>query len=58
LIFRQQFAREWLYLDIRPGFAFRREFRDEPREIVPFLSVGVEMVFGDRPGRPTSTPTP
>ena len=58
MIFRQQFSRDWLYLDVRPGFAFRREFRDESREVVPFPQFGIEMVFGDRPGRPRRTSAP
>ncbi len=56
LIYRRQFAREWLYFDLRPGIAHRREILDRPRRWVPFLSVGVEMVFGNRPG--TRRPPP
>ena len=51
LIYRQQVFREWLFLDVRPGFGFRREEPMDSRDVVPFLSFGFEMMFGDRPGR-------
>lgn len=46
-IYRQVLSREWLFLDVRPAVAYRREFLEEEREWVPALSIGVELQFGE-----------
>lgn len=57
-IYRQQILREWLFLEIGPGMAWRREVRGEPRDSVPILRFGVEMLFGDYRGQGTAAPVP
>lgn len=47
-IYRQALSREWLFLDVRPSVAYRRERLDEERAWVPALTLGVEMQFGER----------
>ena len=58
LIYRQQILREWFFLEIGPGMAWRRETPGEPRDSVPILRFGVEMLFGDYRGRGTAAPVP
>ncbi len=53
-IYRQQILREWLFLEIGPGLAWRREEPDQPRDSVPILRFGVEMLFGDYRGQGTA----
>ena len=57
-VYRQQILREWLFLEIGPGMAWRREEPGEPRESVPILRFGVEMLFGDYRGQGTAAPVP
>lgn len=45
-IFRQRIARDWLFLDLRPGVAWRRRTREEPRRPVAFITLGVELLYG------------
>jgi hypothetical protein len=45
-IYRQRISRDWLFVDVRPGVAWRRRARDEPREAVPFVTFGVELLYG------------
>ena len=52
LIFRRRVARDWLFFDLRPGVAFRREQLADEREAVPFVSFGLEMLFGEREPAP------
>lgn len=56
LIYRQQILREWFFLEIGPGMAWRRETPGEPRDSVPILRFGVEMLFGDYRGQGTAAP--
>lgn len=58
LIYRQQILREWFFLEIGPGMAWRRDTPGEPRDSVPILRFGVEMLFGDYRGRGTAAPVP
>ena len=58
LIYRQQILREWFFLEIGPGMAWRRETPGEPRDSVPILRFGVEMLFGDYRGQGTAAPVP
>ena len=58
VIYRQQILREWLFLEIGPGMAWRRDVRGEPRDSVPILRFGVEMLFGDYRGQGTAAPVP
>ena len=58
LIYRQQILREWLFLEIGPGMAWRRDTPDVPRDSVPILRFGVEMLFGDYRGQGTAAPVP
>ncbi len=58
MIYRQQILREWLFLEIGPGMAWRRDVRGEPRDSVPILRFGVEMLFGDYRGQGTAAPVP
>lgn len=55
-IYRQQILREWLFLEIGPGLAWRREEPGQPRDSVPILRFGVEMLFGDYRGQGTGAP--
>ncbi len=55
-IYRQQILREWLFLEIGPGLAWRREEPGQPRDSVPILRFGVEMLFGDYRGQGTAAP--
>ncbi len=58
MIYRQQVLREWLFLEISPGLAWRREEVGRSRDSVPILRFGFEMLFGDYRGRrpaPTAT---
>ncbi|MCY3932545.1 MAG: hypothetical protein OXH70_12580 [Acidobacteria bacterium] len=55
-IYRQQILREWLFLEIGPGLAWRREEPGVPRDSVPILRFGVEMLFGDYRGQGTAAP--
>lgn len=57
-IYRQQILREWLFLEIGPGMAWRREEPGQPRDSVPILRFGVEMLFGDYRGQGTAAPVP
>lgn len=57
-IYRQQILREWLFLEIGPGLAWRREEPGQPRDSVPILRFGVEMLFGDYRGQGTAAPVP
>ena len=57
-IFRQQILREWLFLEVGPGLAWRREEPGQPRDSVPILRFGVEMLFGDYRGQGTAAPVP
>ena len=56
LIYRQQILREWFFLEIGPGLAWRREYVGQPRDSVPILRFGVEMLFGDYRGEGTAAP--
>lgn len=56
LIYRQQILREWFFLEIGPGMAWRRDTPGEPRDSVPILRFGVEMLFGDYRGQGTAAP--
>ena len=58
MIYRQQILREWFFLEIGPGMAWRRDVRGEPRDSVPILRFGVEMLFGDYRGQGTAAPVP
>lgn len=58
LIYRQQILREWFFLEIGPGMAWRRDTPGEPRDSVPILRFGVEMLFGDYRGQGTAAPVP
>lgn len=58
LIYRQQILREWFFLEIGPGMAWRRDVPGEPRDSVPILRFGVEMLFGDYRGQGTAAPVP
>ena len=57
-IYRQQILREWFFLEIGPGMAWRRDTPGEPRDSVPILRFGVEMLFGDYRGQGTAAPVP
>ncbi len=57
-IYRQQILREWLFLEIGPALAWRREEPGRPRDSVPILRFGVEMLFGDYRGQGTAAPVP
>ncbi len=58
LIYRQQILREWFFLEIGPGMAWRREKPGQPRDSVPILRFGFEMLFGDYRGKGTAAPVP
>lgn len=58
LVYRQQILREWFFLEISPGVAWRRETPGVPRDSVPILRFGVEMLFGDYRGKGTAAPVP
>ena len=58
VIYRQQIFREWLFLEIGPGMAWRRDEPGEPRDSVPILRFGFEMLFGDYRGEGTAAPVP
>jgi len=58
LVYRQQILREWFFLEISPGMAWRREEPHEPRTSVPILRFGFEMIFGDYRGKGTAAPVP
>jgi hypothetical protein len=45
-IYRQRISRDWLFLDVRPGVAWRRESLAEERELVPILTIGIELLYG------------
>ena len=48
LVYRRNILREWLFVEMRPGIAWRRPEADLRREITPTLGVGLEIQFGDR----------
>lgn len=56
VIFRQQFLREWLFLELRGGGGWLREELEEPREFVPEAAVVLEMSFGRHPRERDSAP--
>ncbi len=58
VIYRQQILREWFFLEIGPGMAWRRDVPGEPRDSVPILRFGVEMLFGDYRGQGTAAAVP
>ena len=58
LVYRQQILREWFFLEISPGMAWRRDTPGAPRDSVPILRFGVEMLFGDYRGKGTAAPVP
>jgi hypothetical protein len=49
VIYRRQFLREWLFLELRGGGGWLREELEEPREFVPEAAVVLEMAFGRHP---------
>lgn len=55
-IFRRQFLREWLFLELRGGGGWVREELEEPREFVPEAAVVLEMSFGRHPRERDSVP--
>ena len=50
-IYRQPFARDWLFLEIRAGGGWLRTKQVEPREFVPSVAIVFEMLFGERARR-------
>ena len=54
VIYRQQILREWFFLEIGPGMAWRRDVPGEPRDSVQILRFGMEMLFGDYRGQGTA----
>lgn len=48
VIYRESIFRPWLFLDVRPGVAWRREEHRGPRETAPFVTVSLEILFGER----------
>lgn len=56
VIFRRQFLREWLFLELRGGGGWLREELEEPREFVPEAAVVLEMSFGRHPRERASAP--
>ena len=58
LVYRQQIFREWLFLEIGPGMAWRRDEPGQPRDSVPILRFGFEMLFGDYRGEASAAPAP
>jgi len=56
VIFRRQFLREWLFLELRGGGGWLREELEEPREFVPEAAVVLEMSFGRHPRERASVP--
>ncbi len=54
VVYRQQILREWLFLEIGPGMVWRREHVGQPRDSVPTLRIGTEMLFGDYRGQGTA----
>ncbi len=49
-IYRRQMSREWLILELRPGFAWIRERPDDRRQFTPVLAFGFELHFGKSHG--------
>ncbi len=47
--YRQQFFREWLFIEGRTSLSWPRETLDEERKINPGLGLGFEMYFGPMP---------
>ncbi len=49
IVYRQNIAREWLFLDLRPEVNWRRDQPGEPRVPVYALGFGFELHFGEKP---------
>jgi hypothetical protein len=48
VVHRRNVLREWLFVEMRPGLAWRRPHIEDRRELTPIVSVGLEIQFGDR----------
>lgn len=44
--FRKNIYREWLYLELEPGYTWRKEDYGEPRKGIPFVFLRLEMAIG------------
>lgn len=50
VLYRRPIARDWLFLELRPGLEWRRREPEDDRQGYLSFGVGFELYFGDRPG--------